>query len=163
GILKSIGLAFEYGFMLFDPSSTFESVRANLSFLRQIIGDGCNAATFCRMLPYDGTPIKDDLERSGLLRGDVCNPDYDFLDPKLNEFYEALTRYVNISGWIHGYEALSVQLKWAWHEVAVLDRLFPAVPEMPSYRDRLRDITAASNDFLLRVVEDLSLSFSAGH
>src|SRR4029077_4859002 len=55
--LKSIGLTFEYGFMLFDPSSTFDSVRANLRFLREIIGDGSTAATFCRMLPYDGTAI----------------------------------------------------------------------------------------------------------
>jgi anaerobic magnesium-protoporphyrin IX monomethyl ester cyclase len=50
-ILKKIGLAFEYGFMLFDPSSTFDSVRANLRFLRGIIGDGSTAAIFCRMLP----------------------------------------------------------------------------------------------------------------
>ena len=159
-ILKSVRLAFEYGFMLFDPSSTFESVRANLSFLRRIIGDGSTAVTFCRMLPYDGTPIKEDLERTGRLRGDVCNPDYDFLDPKMNEFYEALTQYLNISGWIHGYEALSIQLKWAWQEVEVIERLFPAIAELPSYRGRLRDITAASNNFLLRVDEDLSWNFS---
>jgi anaerobic magnesium-protoporphyrin IX monomethyl ester cyclase len=35
-ILKSIVLMFEYGFMLLDPSSTFESVRDNLKFLRTI-------------------------------------------------------------------------------------------------------------------------------
>jgi radical SAM superfamily enzyme YgiQ (UPF0313 family) len=159
-LLKEIGLVFEYGFMLFDPSSTFDSVRTNLDFLRTIVGDGSTAATFCRMLPYDGTPIKDDLERSGRLRGDVCHPDYDFLDPKLNEFYETLTRYVDITGWIHGFESLSSQLKWAWHEVAVMERLFPRIPEMASYRRALRDITAASNLFLFGVVEDVSRSFS---
>jgi radical SAM superfamily enzyme YgiQ (UPF0313 family) len=161
-ILKEIGLVFEYGFMLFDPSSTFDSVRANLGFLRQIIGDGSTAATFCRMLPYDGTPIKEDLERAGRLRGGICNPDYDFLDPKLNEFYEALTGYVNISGWIHGFEALSVQLKWAWHEIAIMERLFPAIHELPSYREKIRNITAASNNSLLCVVEDVSLGYSHG-
>jgi len=160
--LKDIGLVFEYGFMLFDPSSTFDSVRTNLGFLRQIVGDGSTAATFCRMLPYDGTPIKDDLQRTGRLRGDICNPDYDFLDPKLNEFYEDLTRYLNISGWIHGYEALSVQLKWAWHEIAVMERLFPVIAEMSDYREKLRSVTSESNNFLLRVVEDLSLSFCDG-
>ena len=87
-VLKSIGLMWEYGFMLLDPSSTFESVRENLAFLRTIVGDGCLPVTFCRMLPYDGTPIKDELVRTGRLRGDVCNPDYDFLDPRLAEFYE---------------------------------------------------------------------------
>jgi len=68
------------GFILFDPSRTFGSVQANLSFLRQIIGDGSTAATFCRMLPYDGTAITADLERAGRLRGDICHPDYDFFD-----------------------------------------------------------------------------------
>src|SRR5262249_52108006 len=50
-MLKGLGVAFEYGFMLLDPSSSFESVRQNLNFLRAIVGDGSTAATFCRMLP----------------------------------------------------------------------------------------------------------------
>ena len=35
------------------------------------------------MVPYDGTPIKDQLAAQGRLRGNVCNPDYDFLDPRI--------------------------------------------------------------------------------
>jgi anaerobic magnesium-protoporphyrin IX monomethyl ester cyclase len=80
-ILKQINARFEFGFMLLEPSSTFESVRANVRFLRTIVGDGSAAAGFGRMVPYDGTPIKDELERAGRLRGDVSKPDYDFLDP----------------------------------------------------------------------------------
>ena len=50
-------------------------VRArNIGFLRQIVGDGSASATFCKMLPYDGTPIKDALEAEGRLKGDVCAP-----------------------------------------------------------------------------------------
>lgn len=161
-ILKSIGLVFEYGFMLFDPSSTFHSVRANLDFLRQIVGDGCTPVTFCRMLPYDGTSIKEELDRSGRLLGGVCNPDYLFLDPKLNNFYESLTEYVNITGWIHGFEGLSMQLKWAWHEIAVLKHLFPPIPELSTYELRLKNLTATSNLFLLQVVEALSWAMSDG-
>jgi radical SAM superfamily enzyme YgiQ (UPF0313 family) len=160
--LKEVGLLFEYGFMLFDPSSTFESVRQNLAFLREIVGDGSTAATFCRMLPYDGTPIKDDLEREGRLRGDVCNPDYDFLDPRLSRFYDALTSYVDIRGWIHGFQALSVQLSWAWNEVAVMERLFPPIAAMPEYRRTLHRIAAEANAYLLGVVEDLTYTFSDG-
>ena len=158
--LKSIGLMFEYGFMLLDPSSTFESIRENISFLRTILSDGCLPVTFCRMLPYDGTPIKDELVRTGRLRGDVCNPDYDFLDPRIGEFYEALTNLVSLSGWIHGLKAVTSQLGWAWHEVATVERLFPVLPGMEEYKETLRDITKRSNDLLLRVVEDLSYQFS---
>jgi anaerobic magnesium-protoporphyrin IX monomethyl ester cyclase len=161
-ILKSVGLMWEYGFMLLDPSSTFESVRENLNFLRTILSDGCLPVTFCRMLPYDGTPIKDELVRTGRLRGDVCNPDYDFLDPRLSEFYEGLTKVVNVRGWIHGLEAVTVQLSCAWHEVAVMQRLFPALPGMDRYIKRLRRITKRSNKLLLQVVEDLSYVVSDG-
>ena len=79
--LKQLGIRFEFGFMLFEPSTTFATVREDLAFLRRIVGDGSTAAGFCRMVPYDGTPIKDELIRTGRLRGDVCNPYYDFLDP----------------------------------------------------------------------------------
>jgi len=155
-LLKSIGLMFEYGFMLLDPSSTFESVRDNLNFLKTILADGCLPVTFCRMVPYDGTPIKDELERTGRLRGDVCNPDYDFLDPRLEDFHNGLTTVLNVNGWIHGLEAVTTQLQWAWNEVAVMERLFPALPGMLKYKKKLAGITKASNKLLLSVVEDLS-------
>src|SRR5260370_34366065 len=73
-ILKSIGLFFEYGFMLFDPSSTFEAVRANLNFLRAIVGDGWCPVTFCRLRPYDGTAIKEVLANSRKASGERCQP-----------------------------------------------------------------------------------------
>ena len=161
--LKSIGLMFEYGFMLLDPSSTFESIRENIEFLRTILSDGCLPVTFCRMLPYDGTPIHDELVRTGRLRGDICNPDYDFLDPRIGEFYEELTKLVSLTGWIHGLKAVTMQLGWAWHEVATIERLFPVLPGMDVYKETLRGITKRSNDLLLRVVEDLSYHFSDGH
>jgi radical SAM superfamily enzyme YgiQ (UPF0313 family) len=155
-ILKEIELPFEYGFMLFDPSSSFESIRANIEFLRAIAGDGSVPVTFCRMLPYDGTAIKTDLLQAGRLRGDVCNPDYDFLDPSLNEYYNALTRYVNIEGWIHGYESLTNHLKEAFHEIYILDRLYPEIKQnLREYELQITQITKESNGLLLNVVEEL--------
>jgi len=155
-ILKEIGLRFEFGFMLLDPSSTFESVRRNLAFLREIVGDGCTPATFCKMLPYDGTPIKDDLAASGRLKGDVCAPDYDFLDPRLNDFYKTLERVVDVTGWIHGPRALTMNLEWAHTEIAVIRRLFPRLPDIDAYEESLREKTAASNEGLIAMVEALA-------
>jgi radical SAM superfamily enzyme YgiQ (UPF0313 family) len=160
--LKRLGLLFEFGFMLLDPSSTFESVRANVQFLRDIVGDGSAGAVFCRMIPYDGTPIKEELAASGRLRGDVCNPDYDFLDPRLSEFYDELSDIVNVTGWVHGYSALSPQLNWAWNELAVMQHLFPTLDGLPEYQESLRSVTADSNELLFRVVEDLSFAHSRG-
>ena len=153
--LKRLGLVFEFGFMLLDPSSSFESVRVNLDFLRAIAGDGSVAAVFCRMLPYDGTPIKERLAAEGRLKGDICNPDYDFLDPRLDAFYRDLNDVLHVSGWIHGHQALSPALNWAWNEVAILERLFPGLSGLDGYKVDLRALTAASNDMVLDVVDDL--------
>jgi anaerobic magnesium-protoporphyrin IX monomethyl ester cyclase len=161
-ILKGLGLGFEYGFMLFDPSTTFESVRSNLQFLRTIVGDGSAPASFCRMVPYDGTPIKDELARTGRLRGDVYNPDYNFLDPRVDTFFHALNRMVHVSGWIHGIEALTPQLQYAKSEVAVMEALFPPLPGFDEYKATLRGITRSANELLFQVVEDTSYVYSDG-
>jgi radical SAM superfamily enzyme YgiQ (UPF0313 family) len=152
-VLKEIGLRFEFGFMLLDPSSTFASVRGNIAFLREIVGDGCAPATFCKMLPYDGTPIKETLEAAGRLKGDVCAPDYDFLDPRLDAFYDTLARVMEVTGWVHGPRALTMQLEWAHSEISVLRQLFPALPGIDAYDSALRRHTARSNEGLFQVVE----------
>jgi radical SAM superfamily enzyme YgiQ (UPF0313 family) len=150
-----LGILFDFGFMMLDPSSTFESIADNVAFLRRIVGDGSAAAEFCRMVPYDGTPIKDQLAAEGRLRGDVCNPDYDFLDPRLERFFRLVNEALNVTGWIHGLQALSPQLKFAWNELAVMQGFSPSLPGLDDYRARLRRITRESNETLMQVVEDL--------
>jgi len=157
--LKQLGIWFSYGFMAFDPSSTFASVRQNIAFLREIVGDGYAAATFCRMLPYGGTPIRDRLAMEGRLRGDVTHPDYDFLDPRLNEYYRLLRRAARV--WIHD-DGLSHELNWAWDELETIRRLLPAADGMAAYRTALAALTAESNEQLFRLVEDSSAAFERG-
>src|SRR5262245_35110646 len=153
--LKELGILFDFGFMMLDPSSTFDSILDNVAFLRRIVGDGYAAAEFCRMVPYDGTPIKDQLAAEGRLRGDVINPDYDFLDPRIELFFQRVNEALNTTGWIHGLRALSPQLKFAWNEVAVMDGFMPTLPGLDRYRSRLGKLTAESNETLMEVVDDL--------
>jgi len=154
--LKELGIIFSYGFMLFDPSSTFDSVRENLGFLRQIVGDGSAGATFCRMLPYGGTPIRDRLLQEGRLRGDLTHPDYVFLDLRLNAYHLELTRAVR--PWIHN-EGVSHELNYAWDELETMQRLVPGVTGAGAYRSSLRALTAESNEQLFRLVEESSFEF----
>jgi len=157
--LKDLGIIFGYGFMLFDPSSSFESIRENIGFLRQIVGDGSAAATFSRMLPYGGTPIRDQLAKEGRLRGDLTHPDYVFLDPRLNEYHRVLSQAVR--PWIHG-EGLSYQLNYAWDELETVRRLVPGVEGVDLYGNSLRSLTGESNESLFRLVEHSSAAFEAG-
>ncbi len=160
--LKGLGIMFEFGFMLFDPSTTFESVCDNLDFLRAIVGDGAAPATFCRMIPYDGTPIKDELARVGRLKGDICHPDYDFLDPRVDGFFHALNQIVHVSGWIHGIGALTVQLQYVKGELAAMEALSPPLPGISDYRETVRGITKSANTVLFRVVDDVLRQYRDG-
>ncbi|MFY9572998.1 MAG: hypothetical protein WAV20_16490 [Blastocatellia bacterium] len=65
-ILKEIGLMYEFGFMMFDPSSTFETVRDNVKFLRKITGDG--SALGCCVLPNASLRWDSDQRRVGANR-----------------------------------------------------------------------------------------------
>jgi anaerobic magnesium-protoporphyrin IX monomethyl ester cyclase len=154
--LKRLNIRFEFGFMLFEPSTTFATVRQDLAFLDRIVGDGATAAGFCRMVPYDGTPIKDDLIKTGRLRGDVCDPYYDFLDPRLGEFCTDLGQVLKVTGWMHGLDSVSQTLNVAWSEFAVMERLFPYLPGIEAYKATLKEITRASNALLFQVVEDMA-------
>ncbi len=83
-ILKKIGAAFDMGFMLFDPDSTIDTIRENIQFLRRITADGGCPANFCKMLPYAATPVEERLRKEGRMKGTLSQPDYDFLDPRLD-------------------------------------------------------------------------------
>lgn len=157
--LKALDVVFAYGFMLFDPSSSFESIRGNIGFLRRIVGDGSSAAVFSRMLPYGGTPIRDQLAKEGRLRGDLTHPDYDFLDLRINEYHRLLTRAVR--PWIHN-EGLSYALNSAVDELATITRLTPGAEGAARYQAELRALTAQCNARLFQLVEESSLAFERG-
>lgn len=86
-ILRGEGLSFDFGFMLLDPWSDFRQIRSNVDFLDRFVGDGWSVAGFCRMLPYAGTPTQRKLRKEGRLEGSEFEPDYRFLDPKVDRFY----------------------------------------------------------------------------
>jgi anaerobic magnesium-protoporphyrin IX monomethyl ester cyclase len=157
-ILKDLDLPFRFRFMMFDPSSTFESVRENIEFLRRVAGDGSAPAAFGRMPLHEGTPVKDELTRSGRLRGDACHPRYDYPEPSLNAFSEDMSRALDAARWMNGSAALTRRIERAWMEVAVLERLFMPLPVTPAYKHALRSITQESNEILLSFVEEMATS-----
>lgn len=140
-ILKSLGLSFDFGFMLMDPYSTFASIRNNIEFLEQFVGDGWSVAPFCRMLPYAGTPVRRDLESQGRLLGTSFEPDYRFLDPKLDLFYDWMLATFHRRNFTS--EGLCNQLRYALFEARL--RLPGRNPASDADRETLQFITAICN------------------
>jgi radical SAM superfamily enzyme YgiQ (UPF0313 family) len=155
--LKKIDILFGYGFMLFDPSSTYDKIRSNVLFLKKIIGDGSAAAVFGRMLPYAGTSIEKSLSAEGRLRGNTLHPDYVFVDPSINRYYNIL--HDSLSSWISGPKSVSSQLDKALYEAAIIKRLFIKIDGVQKYEELTKNLVKKSNNFLLQIVEDSSYIF----
>jgi radical SAM superfamily enzyme YgiQ (UPF0313 family) len=83
-ILKATGLDADMGFMLLEPSSTLESVKENIAFLRLVRNLGGPPLCFVKMLPLAATEMEGRLIAEGRLTGDPLRPDYGFLDPRLD-------------------------------------------------------------------------------
>ncbi|HEX6163378.1 MAG TPA: radical SAM protein [Vicinamibacterales bacterium] len=140
-ILKRLGLSFDFGFMLMDPWSTFESIRNNITFLERFVGDGWSVAPFCRMLPYAGTPVRQQLSAAGRLGGTVFEPDYSFLDPKLDLFYDWLLATFHTRNFTS--EGLCHLLRYSLFEARL--RLPDANPTTAADREMIQCIAAVCN------------------
>jgi anaerobic magnesium-protoporphyrin IX monomethyl ester cyclase len=84
--LRRLGLAFDYGFMLLDPDSTFASVSESIGFLGGLGRRGDVAVHFTKMYPYVGTAVAARLAAEGRLAGTDAAPDYSFGDRRLDLF-----------------------------------------------------------------------------
>lgn len=155
--IKHLGIEFDFGFMLFDPESTYESVLANLDFLEQICGDGSSPITFCKMLPYAETRIEHQLEQEGRLKGRAGFRDYDFRDRSLNAFYAYLA--TSFDGWIGSHEGILSLARWVRYYLAVARKYYPGTPGLDQCGAHVRELVRESNRYLLssiRTLADLS-------
>ena len=156
-VLKQIGLSYEFGFMLFDPSSTFERVLENIAFLRRICGDGSSPAVFSRMAPYAGTDIEEQLIKEGRLLGRLSHLRYAFHDPRVEEWFDYL--YPIFEPLAMTANSLLLKLRSARVEVAVARHFWPELPGWSDYSDAVQELTAWYNEIYCRIVEDSASHF----
>jgi anaerobic magnesium-protoporphyrin IX monomethyl ester cyclase len=156
-ILKDLELSFEIGFMLFDPSSTVDTVAQNIAFLENNMLDGRAPMNFCKMLPYAGTPIEALLKKEGRLRGTISQPDYSFLDPRLeifSHFVHSTFQKRNFT-----YSGLVERLCTCLFD-AVLVRFLEYEPWVEDYKNELQELTSQVNGIAIETLK-ASLEFIA--
>jgi anaerobic magnesium-protoporphyrin IX monomethyl ester cyclase len=160
-VLKELGLRYEFGFMLFDPSSTIDLVLENIRFLREICGDGSATASFGKMLPYAGTDIEDQLRAEGRLMGETLRPDYSFGDRRTDAWFDYLGQ--TFHSWVFGLQSLQAQARWSQFELDVLERFHAGVPGLGRHRERITFLIHWYNKIFFRIVEDSAEYFRSTH
>jgi hypothetical protein len=155
--LKALGISYDFGFMLFDPSSTIDRVLENARFLRQICADGSATASFGKTLPYAGTDLEQQMRAAGRLRGDVSYPDYSFLDPQTEDWFAYLCEV--FYAWVYGGQSLQAQLRWGLFEWDVLAKFYPETPHLEKHKQDLAFLTHWYNHIFCTIIEESAEHF----
>jgi len=149
-MLKELGVRYDYGFMLFDPSTTCESIRRNLDLLEQIIGDGSSPLGFGKMRPYAEIQIEAKLREEGRLIGRKGFDDYNFLDEAVNELYPIIVD--SFVDWIGSHDGVMNLAKWAKYYLSVYKRYFGNGHRVGVIEARVKAVIAESNSFALHLI-----------
>ena len=159
-VLRNVALPFEFGFMIFEPYSTMDSVRENIEFLKRIGNYGDSLVHFCKMSPYAGTAIARRLEAEGRLEGSVSCPDYRFLDPRLDLlqlFYSQTFNFRNFDD-----RGLVERLRFAKFDACVVAKFFAEEHDAKAYREAVSELIRQSNESALETMS-LGANFMEAH
>jgi radical SAM superfamily enzyme YgiQ (UPF0313 family) len=158
--LKKLGIGFDFGFMLFQPDSTFDSVLENLNFLKKIFSDGYSPVTFLKMLPFFETEIEIKLKKEGRLTGKPGFLDYSFLDETLDLYYGFFEK--SFLDWTRGDEGLLNISRWARNNISVFSFYHKATPDLSLISEHIKSVVSKSNLFLLETMMELADIFKSG-
>jgi len=96
----------------------------------------------------------------GRLKGSIVNPDYDFLDPRLDSHCEFL--HQTFHEWMFTRTGMLAKLRWHQLEVVVLEKFYPYANGILEYKDFLREIIASSNALFFHIAENAAKVFEDG-
>lgn len=159
-ILKKLGIGIDYGFMLFQPNTTFTSLVENLKFLEGICDDGYMPVTFVKMMPFLETKIEKDLREEGRLKGIPGFLDYDFYDRSMNDFHSFVSHSFN--QWLNAPDGLSNMSKWANNYLLVFSFYNGGIAGTERLSDELRTQVSGVNRFIIETLKELLVKFESG-
>ena len=155
-MLNEIEMPFEFGFMIFDPESTFKSIGENIRFLEKITNGGQAVAHFSKMVPYTGTTIAKKLEKEGRLKGTIGSPDYGYNDNRLNLLQFFSSKVFNFRNFNR--EGLVERLRIAKFDSMILNKFLSDKYDVYTYEKSLKELIQKSNDSALETL-NIALNF----
>ncbi len=159
-ILKKLGIGFDFGFLLFQPKTTYDSLMKNLEFLKLLCCDGYTPVTFDKMMPAYETKLEKELMKAGRLKIVDNIADYDFLDDSMNEYYDFIDNCLD--EWQKSPYGLTNVLRWVRNYIAVLLYYAGKNSYFLNLKQKFIKIISESNIFLLDTMTELSKYFESG-
>jgi radical SAM superfamily enzyme YgiQ (UPF0313 family) len=157
--LKKLGIGYDFGFMLFDPTSTYRSISDNLDFLENICGDGSSSITFCKMLPYAGTTIESQLRKEGRLKGKIGFENYDFYDVSINDLYAMISRCFH--DWNGDNSGFLNNSSWVRYYLSVYEKYCPITDEFKHLKKIVQQLLAQANLYFINTARKLLSIFKS--
>ena len=158
-ILKELGISIDYGFMLFQPSSTYKLVNENIAFLEQICQDGYMPVFFLKMMPYLATRIEKELKEEGRLKGRPGFLDYDFHEQTMDDFYFFVSD--SFATWFHDPGGLNNYYKWAINYLSVFAFFHPSYAGVDRISESIQNHISDANSFIIGTMKELSALFES--
>jgi len=152
-ILKKLNIYYDFGFMLFHPWSTLESITENIAFLAVTTGDGSSPVTFCKLLPYAETAIEKQLKSEGRLTGLTGFEDYAFLDFRVDKYFNYASFL--FSDWIDSHNGILNTARWARYTSLVMNFFYPEMLPGNPPDAVITNTIAQSNFYLLHLLDSL--------
>lgn len=160
-ILRKLELQGDFGFMIFDPQSSLDSVARNLDFLEELCGDGFMAVTGCKMIPYAETAIESWLAQRQRLEVHGEYENYHFLSADVETLY---AWFVDTFGrWIESPKGVLPRSRRAKYSLGVHRRLGEPSEKTNRLDKNVTEIVSAANrlfiDGMRRAIEVLSAKY----
>lgn len=156
-IIKKLGIGFDYGFILFQPLTTYRSLNENIDFLKVICGDGYTSVPFQKLIPLYETRVEKELIKTGRLKVSHGVWDYDFLEESMNCYFDFV--YGCFTEWMRGPEGIENLSKWTRNYFSVYMQFFDIQPEGMKYYRKVRKVISECNLFLLDTMKELTMIF----
>jgi radical SAM superfamily enzyme YgiQ (UPF0313 family) len=144
--LRRLDIGYDYGMMMFQPETSFGSLRENLKFLEKVCSDGTAPITFLKLMPYFSTELVRELSEQGRLNGRPGYLDYRLRSEPLDACWSAVTEC--LAEWLWGSQGVVNLAKWVRNWLAVSDYFGNSNSPVEECRTRYRDTVAQSNLFL---------------
>lgn len=159
-ILRKLGIGFDYGFMLFQPLTTFSTLKKNLDFLEILCSDGYNPVMFNKLRPYYETRIEKELIESGRIKGNPGYLDYDFIEERMTGYYDYIMGC--FMEWLRDREGMVNISRWARIYSEVFNRIYHITDEAADLQKSISDTISESNQFILQSLRETSVIFESG-